>query len=57
MPVVKSGSGYKIRRSAGGLYPKIYASRAEAEKRVVQMEVHKAMNAKKGKYPIPDRLT
>jgi len=41
MPCIKCKGGWKIRRSADGLYPKIYRSLAACKKRVVQMEMHK----------------
>jgi len=41
MPVIKVSNGYKIRRSSGGLYPKLYKSKAAASKRVQQMHAHK----------------
>ena len=48
MPCIKqSNGGYKIRRSAGGLYPKIYASKKLCEIRVSQMEIHRPKKFKK----------
>ena len=48
MPCIPvKGGGYRIRRSAGGLYPKIYPTKQACEVRVQQMEEHKSMNAKK----------
>lgn len=41
MPCIKVKSGYKIRRSKGGLYPKIYKSLKACKERVAQMEAHK----------------
>ena len=41
MPCIKVKGGYKIRRSKGGLFPKIYKSKKSCEIRVVQMEIHK----------------
>lgn len=42
MPCIKQKSGgYKIRRSKGGLYPKIYKSLKACKLRVAQMESHK----------------
>lgn len=41
MPCIKVKGGYKIRRSKGGLYPKIYKSLNACKRRVVQMESHK----------------
>ena len=49
MPVIKVKGGYKIRRSKGGLYPKVYKSKAAAQKRVKQMEVFKSMRGKRKK--------
>ena len=49
MPVIKVKGGYKIRRSKGGLYPKVYKSKATAQKRVKQMEAFKSMRGKKRK--------
>lgn len=44
MPCIKVEGGYRIRRSSGGLYPKVYKSKENCESRVDQMEQHKAMN-------------
>jgi len=44
MPCIKVKGGYRIRRSKGGLYPKIYKSLSICQSRVVQMETHKKMN-------------
>lgn len=41
MPCIKVRGGYKIRRSKGGLYPKVYKSLKACKKRVTQMEIHK----------------
>ena len=41
MPCIKVKGGYKIRRSKGGLYPKIYKSLKSCKVRVQQMETHK----------------
>lgn len=38
MPCIPVKGGYKIRRSKGGLYPKIYKSEIACESRVNQME-------------------
>ena len=46
MPCIKVKGGYKIRRSKGGLYPKIYKSLSACRARVVQMEAHKHMKKK-----------
>ena len=46
MPVIKVKGGFKIRRSTGGLYPKVYTSRITAANRVRQMESFK--HIKKG---------
>ncbi len=43
MPCVKVSGGYKIRRSKGGLYPKVYKTLAACKKRVKQMETFKHM--------------
>ena len=49
MPCIKvKKNGYRIRRSKGGLYPKVYKSLRTCKVRVAQMEMHKNM-AKKGK--------
>jgi len=49
MPVIRVKGGYKIRRSKGGLYPKVYKSKAAAQKRVKQMEAFKSMRGKRKK--------
>ena len=49
MPCIKSGKGYRIRRSSGGLYPKVYPSLAACKKRVAQMEIGKHGGYTKGK--------
>lgn len=41
MPCIKVKSGWKIRRSKGGFYPKVYKSLAACKKRVGQMEAFK----------------
>ena len=42
MPCVKQRKGgWKIRRSKGGLFPKVYRSLKVCQKRVAQMERHK----------------
>ena len=46
MPCVKTKSGYKIRRSAGGLYPKIYVSLRACKERAKQMEKFKRVKKK-----------
>ena len=46
MPCVKSGGGYRIRRSKGGLYPKVYKSLSACKKRVAQLEKFKHMKKK-----------
>ena len=46
MPLIRVKGGYKIRRSKGGLYPKIYKSKASAQKRVKQMERFKRIKKK-----------
>lgn len=43
MPCIKTKSGWKIRRSKGGLYPKVYKSLAACKKRVAQMETFKSL--------------
>ncbi len=50
MPCIKQpNGGYKIRRSAGGLYPKVYPTKQACEIRVSQMEAHKPKKSfKKG---------
>ena len=47
MPAIKVRGGYRIRRSKGGLYPKVYPSLKAAKERIAQMEAHKRM--KRGK--------
>jgi hypothetical protein len=47
MPVVKTAKGYKIKRSKGGTYPKVYKSLASAKKRVAQMEMFKNLRKRK----------
>jgi hypothetical protein len=49
MPCISVKGGYRIRRSKGGLYPKIYTSKAACELRVSQMESHKKSFKKGGK--------
>ncbi len=49
MPIIKVDGGYKIRRSAGGLFPKVYATREAAEIRVEQMEKFKHMKGSRVK--------
>lgn len=44
MPCIPVKGGYKIRRSEGGFYPKIYPSKKACEERVAQMERFQAMN-------------
>ncbi len=41
MPCIKVKSGYRIRRSSGGLYPKVYKSKKACEIRVAEMESFK----------------
>ena len=41
MPAIKVKGGYKIRRSKGELYPKVYKTKSAAEKRAAQMEFYK----------------
>jgi len=41
MPCIKVKSGYRIRRSGGGLYPKVYKSLKACKIRVAQMESYK----------------
>ena len=41
MPCIKVKKGYKIKRSKGGLYPKIYKSLKACKARVKQMERYK----------------
>lgn len=38
MPCIKVESGWRIRRSKDGLYPKVYKSKEACETRVAQME-------------------
>ena len=44
MPCIAVKGGYKIRRSKGGLYPKVYESKKACEERVAQMERGKEIN-------------
>ena len=46
MPCVKTKGGYKIRRSSGGTYPKVYNSLGACQARVRQMHRHKGPNKK-----------
>ena len=41
MPCIKFKSGWRIRKSKGGFFPKIYKSLAQYKIRVRQMEIHK----------------
>jgi len=41
MPCIKTKNGYKIKRSKGGFYPKVYKSLKACKERVIQMEIHK----------------
>ena len=41
MPCVKVKNGWKIKRSKGGLYPKVYKTKEACEIRVAQMEAYK----------------
>ena len=41
MPCIKVQKGWKIRRSKGGTYPKVYPTLASCRKRVKQMEMYK----------------
>ena len=41
MPCIKVKGGYKIRRSKGGLYPKIYKTLNACKVRVKQLETFK----------------
>jgi len=43
MPCIKVKGGWKIQRSKGGLYPKVYKSLKACEMRVAQMEKFKEM--------------
>lgn len=47
MPCIKVKGGWRIRRSKGGLYPKLYTSLKACKERVAQMERHKHMRGKK----------
>ena len=50
MVLVKAKGGWKIRsHKTGKLYPKVYKSKATAQKRVKQMEAFKSMRGKKRK--------
>ena len=46
MPCIQVKGGWKIRRSKGGLYPKIYHTKNACEYRVRQMEQFKHMRKK-----------
>ncbi len=46
MPCVKGKGGYQIRKSSGGLYPKVYNSLGACETRVRQMHKHKGISKK-----------
>lgn len=41
MPCIKTKGGWKIRKSKGGLYPKVYKSLKACKVRVAQMEKYK----------------
>ena len=41
MPCIKVSGGWKIRRSKGGLFPKVYTSLNTCKTRVIQMETHR----------------
>jgi len=43
MPCIKVSGGYKIKRSKGGLYPKVYKTLTACKRRVKQMEGFKHM--------------
>ena len=48
MPCIKQKKGgWKIKRSKGGLYPKIYKSLGACKTRVAQMETHKNIKGRK----------
>lgn len=46
MPCIKVKGGYKIKRSKGGLYPKIYKTLKACKERVKQMEMFKSLKKK-----------
>lgn len=43
MPCIKCKGGYKMKRSKGGSYPKVYKSKLACENRAKQMEMYKHM--------------
>lgn len=46
--IVKVDGGYKIKsHKTGKMMPKVYATRAEAKKRIDQMEMFKSMKKRK----------
>jgi len=46
MPCIRVKGGYKIRRSSGGTYPKVYDSLGACQTRVRQMHRHKGTSKK-----------
>jgi len=46
MPCIRCKGGYKIQRSKGGLYPKIYPTLSSCKSRAGQMETFKHIEAK-----------
>lgn len=38
MPCIQVKGGFQMRRSAGGLYPKVYATKEACEMRAAQMD-------------------
>jgi len=46
MPCIKVKGGWRIRRSKGGLYPKIYKLLSACKRRVRQMEAFKHLKKK-----------
>lgn len=43
--IIQVKGGYKIKLESGKLLPKIYSSKAKAQRRIIQMKVH---SSKKG---------
>lgn len=55
MPCIKVKGGWRIRRSVGGLYPKVYSSLKLCEIRVGQMESHRPKKFKKTEGKLPKK--
>lgn len=53
--IAQKGGGWKIRRSKGGLYPKLYSTLGACKKRVAQMERGKTIAKTKKRTVISAR--